>query len=534
MSVEVLRTRMLKPKTSESDPLEINPVSIDSVRGRIGLTFCPGKKQGSSLPGSWDRDLDTDLKTIKSFGAAALVTLMEDRELQQVRVHPERLHATALANGLEWHHLPIRDVGVPDEQFEDLWIYSGLRLRKLLSHGQNIVIHCLGGLGRTGMIGARLLAELGLEPELAIRRVREARPGSIETCDQEEHVRRCRKIASTGTEPSHAERFLGCLLGGAVGDAFGYCVEFLRLPEIRSSFGPEGIKEPVFQAGRLIVSDDTQMTLFTLEGLLEVLKSRVSTPDSCLQAIQSAYLDWYATQQIRGTRKLAKGHGWLSQQPEMCMRRAPGNTCQGALAGGGVGTIERPINDSKGCGGAMRVAPIGLFPDRFDPESAFELAARAAALTHGHPSGYLSAGMVAAIVRFLMDGNELTNATQKSCKILAKWKGHEETLEAVGRALDLTQQNPTDQMGAIRRIGEGWVGEEALAIALFAALSGKSYVEVIRIAANHDGDSDSTASIAGEFWGVWHGVDGIPREWITRLDVFGPLLHLARKAGDYL
>lgn len=192
---------------------------------------------------------------------------------------------------MEWHHLPIRDGSIPDELFEDLWIYSGMRLRKLLSDGQNIVIHCKGGLGRTGMIGARLLVELGLEPEVAISRVRAARPGSIETHFQEDHVRGCRKIASLATELSYAERFLGCLLGGAVGDAFGYCVEFLRLPQIKAKFGPEGIKEPEYTNEKFIISDDTQTTLFTLEGLLVGFNQDSNTPNSCLQAIQRAYLD---------------------------------------------------------------------------------------------------------------------------------------------------------------------------------------------------------------------------------------------------
>ena len=127
---------------------------------------------------------------------------MEDHELREVKVLPDQLEAGVSAYGMEWHHLPIRDVSIPDEHFEDLWIYSGLRLRILLSQGRNIVIHCRGGLGRTGMIGARLLVELGVEPDMAIRRVRAARPGSIETRDQEEQVRRCRKVASPGTGPS--------------------------------------------------------------------------------------------------------------------------------------------------------------------------------------------------------------------------------------------------------------------------------------------------------------------------------------------
>ena len=108
---------------------------------------------------------------------------------------------------------------------------------------------------------------------------------------------------------------------------------------------------------------------------------------------------------------------------------------------------------------------------------------------------------------------------------------HQKTSKAIARALELARQSPGDHIAAIRKLGEGWVGEEALAIALYAGRSGKDYVEVIRIAAIHDGDSDSTASIAGQLWGAWKGIEGIPHEWISHVDVLVPLLHLDRRAS---
>jgi ADP-ribosylglycohydrolase len=454
---------------------------------------------------------------------------MEDSELDDVHVPASALRDAATANGLEWYHLPIPDISIPDGSFEDLWIYSGLQLRRHLSQGGNIVIHCKGGLGRTGTIAARLLVEFGTDPNLAIRRVRDARPGSIETAKQENYVRGCKKVVAPGNGPSPMERVLGCLLGGAVGDGFGYTVEFQPYASIQRRFGPEGIKDPVFEDGKLLVSDDTQMTLFTLEGLVNAQLNSPGSMDSIVEGIRSAYLDWFETQGGGSRSGRAKSHEWLIQQPEMHARRAPGNTCMSSLSVGGRGTIANPINESKGCGGVMRVAPIGLIR-RFEPEFAFELAARATALTHGHPSGYLSAGMVAAIIRFLVDGNNPAGATQKSGEILAKWKGHEETSEATAKALSLLQEDRCDHLAAIRTIGAGWVGEEALAIALYAALSSKDYVETIRIAANHDGDSDSTASIAGQLWGAWKGIERIPHEWVTKLDLLSPLLHMVRQA----
>ena len=520
---------MPKSKTSESDPLRIAVVSLDGVRGRIGLTFCPGKKQQNSMTGPWDRDLEVDLKTIQSFGAAALVTLMEDHELREVGVPSDQLEAGAAAHGIEWHHLPICDVSIPDEHFEILWVYSGSRLWKLLCQGRNIVIHCRGGLGRTGMVGARLLVELGLEPDAAIRRVRAARPGSIETPAQEQHVQRCRKVAPPGTEPSHAERFLGCLLGGAVGDAFGYAVEFSSISDICTKFGPVGIREPSLTDGKLVVSDDTQMTLFTLEGILKGLEGPPPSTETIVESIRLSYLDWLGTQgeTIRNPRK---SESWLAHCPEMRAWRAPGMTCLSSLRHGGHGTVKEHINDSKGCGGAMRSAPIGLFR-RFDPKQAFELGARSAAITHGHRSGYLSAGMVSAIVRYLMDGMDIHVAMEASMQILNEWDGHEETLQAVTKALRSASSGSKDHPTTIHSIGGGWVGEEALAIALYAVLVGESYIEAVRIASNHDGDSDSTASIAGQIWGALKRLTEIPHEWITKLDVLVPVLRLAREAS---
>ena len=177
----------------------------------------------------------------------------------------------------------------------------------------------------------------------------------------------------------------------------------------------------------------------------------------------------------------------------------------------------------------MRSAAVGLFRP-FDPKQAFELGARSAAITHGHPSGYLSAGMVSAIVCYLMEGTDIHAATEASLQILKGWDGHEETLHAVTKALRLASAGSHDYPTTIHSIGSGNVGEEALAIALYAVLMGGSYVEAVRIATNHDGDSDSTASIAGQLWGAWKGLMEIPHEWITKLDVFVTVLRLAREA----
>jgi ADP-ribosylglycohydrolase len=313
-------------------------------------------------------------------------------------------------------------------------------------------------------------------------------------------------------------------LGGAVGDAFGYEVEFDSISKIRTRFGASGISEPISHKGKLIVSDDTQMTLFTLEGMPQALSKDDFSVKSCVDSIRLAYLDWLGTQ--GGS---VRGKGWLAAQPEMHARRAPGNTCMSALSSGGKGSIRHALNNSKGCGGVMRVAPIGLVLKGLKPEETFQLAAEAAACTHGHPSGYLSAGAMAVLVRFLVEGIDLRRAADRSLAILRGYDQHDETEEAIEKAIALAGQPCRDRAEAVETLGGGWVGEEALAIGLYAALSAGSFVEVIRIATNHSGDSDSTASIAGQLWGAMNGMDGIPHVWVSALDVLSPLLHLARQ-----
>jgi ADP-ribosyl-[dinitrogen reductase] hydrolase len=154
--------------------------------GAVGLTFCPGKKQRGAFTGSWDRDLDVDLDAIRQWGAAAVVTLVEEHELQTLRV--SQLGAKVRTRGMAWYHLPIRDVSVPTPKFEQVWLEAAPELRRLVRGGSSVLIHCKGGLGRAGMIAARLLAELGMAPQDAIAAVRAVRPGAIESAAQLEHV----------------------------------------------------------------------------------------------------------------------------------------------------------------------------------------------------------------------------------------------------------------------------------------------------------------------------------------------------------
>ena len=175
-------------RTSLTHPLQIAAVAAAPALGRVGVTFCPGKRDSHAMTGQWDRNLALDLDAVRAWGARAVVTLVEQKELDILGV-PEMGDAVR-ARGMVWFHLPIVDVSTPDQGFEERWAVAGSELRHFLQNGQDVLVHCRGGLGRAGTIGARLLVELGMDPVKAIHQIRAVRPGAIETKAQENHVLR--------------------------------------------------------------------------------------------------------------------------------------------------------------------------------------------------------------------------------------------------------------------------------------------------------------------------------------------------------
>lgn len=343
----------------------------------------------------------------------------------------------------------------------------------------------------------------------------------------------------TGNTPSF-DRFLGCLLGGAAGDALGAPVEFATLAEIRAQTGGGLLRDYLPEPGRSgpAVTDDTQMALFTAEGLMRAHNRGAERGIWHVPSlVHSAYLRWLSTQgetvpESRTTRLWRSG--WLLDQPALHERRAPGSTCLAALRSGRVGTIAEPINDSKGCGGVMRVAPVGLLAQ--DP---FGLACELAAITHGHPSGYLSAGVLAAVIGRVVHGEPLPAAIDAALAQLRQRPGHEECLAAVERAMQLVQTQPATPE-TLERLGGGWVGEEALAIALFCALTAPNFEDGVALAVTHSGDADSTGAIAGNILGAMLGAAAIPERWLAPLTLRPTVeqvardlyAHAARVAGE--
>jgi ADP-ribosylglycohydrolase len=318
-------------------------------------------------------------------------------------------------------------------------------------------------------------------------------------------------------------RYRGCLLAGACGDALGAPVEFWRRRQIIERFGEPGITAYLKAYGRVgAITDDTQMTLFTAEGLLAVeAPQAVRDTDVHRQVGAEALQRWLITQGGRSelTTSAQSVESALLAETALHHRRAPGNTCLSALRGMTV-LGERAVNNSKGCGGVMRMAPVGLFGacHGLEPQETFILGKALAWLTHGHPSGYLTGGVLAVLVQRLVEGGSLEEGLTLNLALLADEDDHEETRDALQHAWRLAG-TATPYAEAITALGEGWVAEEALAIAVYCTLVADDLRHGIVLAVNHDGDSDSTGAIACNLLGAMHGEAAIPAQWLAELEL---------------
>lgn len=323
----------------------------------------------------------------------------------------------------------------------------------------------------------------------------------------------------------------GCLYGGAIGDALGYPVEFFSYERIKAVYGEGGITSLRLSDGKALVSDDTQMTLFTVEALALFAYGKGSI-EECGAA---AYSDWLATQ--RKGRPVS-GNTPLAERAAMYVCRAPGNTCLSALESGVTGTVDKPINGSKGCGGVMRVAPCGVAAKLLGGASeAAVAAAKLAAITHGHALGWLSAAQLAYIVARAAQGErDIRCAVTDSAAALEELFGggrhvkrqNELTLAACGIA---GQDMPDER--AIASLGQGWVGEEALAIAVYCALKyEREPVRALAAAVNHSGDSDSTGAITGNILGAFLGMSAWDAADVDALDLKEEIDMEAKKLAD--
>jgi ADP-ribosylglycohydrolase len=331
-------------------------------------------------------------------------------------------------------------------------------------------------------------------------------------------------------KPDAHERFLGSMLGGAMGDALGYAIEFDDIGMIRRHHGENGLTEPVLRDGVTQISDDTQMMLFTLEGLIRAHVARRMEPrdNDPVPEVQHAYQRWYHTQnqawEVAGgpyARQLQRPDGWLITNWALFANRAPGSTCMSALAKfaqtGVSATPQNRINDSKGCGGVMRAAPVAAWSN--DPSEVFYAAVGTAALTHSHPSGFLSAGVLAVIVHQLIREVPLRESVRMARDLLVRWPQHEEQLQVLDRAVALAERGAVTPEELKDELGQGWVGEEALAIGLYAVLATDNLRDALLLSVNHSGDSDSTGIVCGNIGGALYGTRAIPADWLQHLEL---------------
>ena len=388
--------------------------------------------------------------------------------------------------------------------------------------GKEIIEDCVQGLERYCM-------EHHLMPETP--------PHSLDAIRQSDRQSDWNTALDRKARTKDKDKFLGCLIGGAAGDALGYAVEFLPEQAIFSRYGKDGITEYRLQGGLGRISDDTQMTLFTANGLLAG-KTRgcmrgimASYPDYIAQA----YQEWYKTQICNFPAKTDFKLCWLLNVPGLYARRAPGNTCMSAIEAGCRGSIETPLNNSKGCGGVMRVAPVGLYlgSSQMAGLAVDLVAADAAALTHGHEMGYIPAAMLAHIVRLVSHSQDISleeavwDSTDAIQRLFPRAVHLPEFLKKIQLAVDLAKQGGND-LEAIHALGPGWCGDEALAVAVYCALKYQDdFNKALVAAVNHGGDSDSTGAITGNILGAYLGLSRIPEKYTRNLELLDVLTEIA-------
>lgn len=522
-----------------ADLLDINDRFLDFISRPLYQSY-EVRANGIIYAGEYPGDKNDELARQKieqmhHFGIRHFIDLTEEGEL--------RPYSHLLPAGTTYTRFPIADCGAPKsiESVQSLL----LRIEELKKMNGYVYVHCWGGVGRTGTIVACYLSQNWKEPDLnlvldALRKNFSEMPKSAykktpETKEQIDFIKQFINTA-TGYKDEKAKRVTdsirGCLMAGATGDALGYEVEFMSRRAILSRFGEQGItKFTLDNKGKALISDDTQMTLFTANGMLMGLtrgymRGIGGRPE---EYVDGAYLDWYYTQTGRKKEILINDfhYTWLRDLPEMAQCRAPGNTCLQACES--MFRREHVHNNSKGCGGIMRVAPMALLDAGYASRdkktySLVELAeagGKIAECTHKHPLAFLPASLLTillykvvpmAVKQVQEDIDRIINETLDMLDLIYidKYESEKQYLRDLSeKAIRLAHSDISDA-DAIRELGEGWVAEETWAIALYCAIRHIDSVEDAIIASvNHDGDSDSTGSVCGNIMGAIYGYEHI-------------------------
>ena len=293
------------------------------------------------------------------------------------------------------------------------------------------------------------------------------------------------------------------LFGLALGDALGYPVEFMPREIIRQKYGLAGIQQPPNPA---LYSDDTQMTLALANGLLD---AGIAAPlDILMQAVGKRFIEWL-------------------DSPDN--NRAPGTTCIKGVERfqSGISWRESGISESKGCGSAMRVAPLAYIYQH-DETRLREVAVASALITHRHPTAIAATVAAAYLVKLALDEAPIDTYMPRLFEFSTGISDEFDlAVLRVGHVLGWTNEDL-----ALDHIGQGWVGEESVALALYCVLRyPDDYVACMRRAANTNGDSDSIACIAGGIMGAKLGLEAIPLEWRMRCENAALISFVASSLG---
>ena len=329
------------------------------------------------------------------------------------------------------------------------------------------------------------------------------------------------------------DRIRGAMIGCAAGDALGYPVKVLSEAAIVERYGLRGITAyDLDENGTARITADTQLMLLSANGILfaHTRGALRGIMAPVYQYFDAFYMDWYRLQTEKQPRRARCG--WINAYPALSAKRAPSPTSMRVFSSDKFGSMDEPVNDSKSSGCLLRTVPVGLSYFR-DPAHVLDLAANTAALTHGHKLAWISSGAFALLVSHIVHEElSITEAVNKTLKALDKSFPDSSTVvyelsRTIRSAVSLASSASSD-LDAIHALGKGWVAEEALAIGLLSALRHENDIAgAMTFAANHGGDSNNTAAIAGTLVGARIGFNAIPDRFVDRLELVDVILELA-------
>ncbi|MEU9007009.1 ADP-ribosylglycohydrolase family protein, partial [Streptomyces sp. NPDC048551] len=325
-------------------------------------------------------------------------------------------------------------------------------------------------------------------------------------------------------------RVRGALLGSALGDTLGAPVTALTLEGIRTAHGPAGLTEPapVADGPAGTVTAATQLTLFTVDGLIRAHVRRDTGGWHPPTDVHRAYRRWAATQHDWGPDERRADNGWLAREEWLYARRAPDRSCLTGFADDTLATPEQPKNPTaRDAAATTRSAPFGLLAG-WEPALVLQLTVECAAQSHGHPTAYLAAGAFAVIVHGLTRGDSLDASVQRALGLLAARPGHEPVTDALRRAVAaVTRGTPSPAAVEALAPGGGRDAADTLAAAVYCALVAEDVRHGLRLAVNHGGDSAATGALCGALLGALHGETALPAGWLAGLEGRATVLALA-------